>query len=303
MNAIYDCLIIGGGIAGLQAAIQLGRYKHSVLILDCNEGRSVLCRSYHNMLGWPDGISGEYLRSSGKKQAQTYGVVFVEDFATGIERCGSGMLIKTKKQAEFKAHTVLLATGVKDRIPDIKNLKACLGISIYICPDCDGYEVSNKKTVVLGSGNTGAKLAAVLTYWTDDITYVNHDKEKVDPAILNELKTKGIAYIEDAIIEVDIASPSLIRGVLLEREGYVHAERAFIAFGGNQVRTKLADSLGIELNEKQHVMVNARTKETSVKGVWAAGDIVNHSEQATIAMGDGSQAAIWIHKRLMDSDS
>jgi thioredoxin reductase (NADPH) len=297
---VYDCLIIGGGIAGLQAAIQLGRYKHKILVLDANDGRSVLCRSYHNILGWPEGVSGEQLRSLGMKHAQAYDVTFMQDVATHIKRHTDFIQTTTRTGTKLQAKTVLLATGITDHIPHIKNLKPCLGISVYVCPDCDGYEVSGRKTVVLGAGNTGAEMALTLTYWTHDITYINHNKEEINLAVLRKLKSKGIVYIENKAIEIDTTSASFIQGIWLEGGDYIHAERAFVAFGGNKVHTELAVQLGIELDENKHIMVNPRTKETSVADVWAAGDIVSHSEQVTIAMGDGSQAAIWIHKKLMN---
>lgn len=173
-----------------------------------------------------------------------------------------------------------------------------MGKTVYVCPDCDGYEVNNRRVLVLGSGKAGASLSLTLTYWTNDITYINHDKKEIGP-LADALMQKGITYKEEAIKKV-ITEAEMLKGVILENNEFIYGERGFLAFGGNKVRTELAHGLGVELLENQHIIVNSRTKETNVSNVWATGDIVAHSEQVTVAMGEGLQATIWIHKRLLE---
>ncbi|MCA1050243.1 MULTISPECIES: NAD(P)/FAD-dependent oxidoreductase [Priestia] len=295
----YDCVIIGGGIAGLQAAIQLGRYKRSVLVIDSNDGRSNLCKNYQNILGWPEGISGQTLREMGRQQATSYGIQFTEDRVIQCQKEIKGFNVITKS-ANYEAATLLFATGVVDRIPSElqQELHHCMGKTVYVCPDCDGYEVNNRRVLVLGSGKAGASLSLTLTYWTNEITYINHDKKEIG-SLADTLMQKGITYKEGAIKKV-ITEAEMLKGVILENNEFIYGERGFLAFGGNKVRTELAHELGVELLENQHIIVNPRTKETNVSSVWAAGDIVAHSEQVTVAMGEGLQAAIWIHKRLLE---
>ncbi|MFC0272395.1 NAD(P)/FAD-dependent oxidoreductase [Metabacillus herbersteinensis] len=302
MGKVYECIVIGAGIAGLQAAIQLGRYQHEVLIIDSEAGRSTLCRNYHNLLGWPDGVSGQTLRDLGKKQAESYGVPFVTDKVENAITDKNIFLLKTTNGQTYQAKRVLLATGISDRIPEIPNLKPCLGLTIFVCPDCDGYEVKNKKVLVLGAGSAGASLALTLTYWTKDITYINHEAEDIEDKLQKKLSKKGIKYVREKINEVLTEKESSFKGVLLESGQTIKADRAFIAFGGNKVHSELAKQLGVERLENKHLLVDPRTKETNVPNVWAAGDIVAHSEQVSIAMGDGCQAAIWIHKSIMSGN-
>ncbi|MCK6257264.1 NAD(P)/FAD-dependent oxidoreductase [Fictibacillus sp. KIGAM418] len=298
MAALYDCIIIGGGIAGLQAGIQLGRYKHKTLILDSNNGRSNLCKNYRNILGWPEGVSGETLRQNGRKQAERVGVVFKEQLALSMDKNAGVYLITTDQKEQLETKTVLIATGVMDRLPpDIANLKKCLGETMFICPDCDGYEVEDKKLIVVGSGQAGAGMAITLNYWTKDITFINHEQKELDESTLQDLKDLGIQHIFKPIKEILVKDDSIFEGVRFEDGEKIEGERGFVAFGGNRVHSELAEKLGVQL-EKKHIVVNARTKETNIENVWAAGDVVAHSEQVTIAMGDGVQAAIWIHKRL-----
>lgn len=295
---LYDCIVIGGGIAGLQASIQLGRYQHKVLVIDANDGRSTLCRSYHNILGWPDGVSGQELRDTGKRQAQQLGVNFLTGRVEKAEKGKNEFLLTLENEAQYSTKRLLIATGVMDRIPPFPNLYPCLGISVYICPDCDGYEVKNRPVIVMGSGKPGANMALELTYWTKDIICINHEKAPIDQQLLTKLIEKKTTYIEEKIEEV-IADGSNLQGFQLENGNVVKGDRAFIAFGGNEVKSTLAKQLGVELLENKHILVDPRSKMTSIQHVWAAGDVVAHSEQVTIAMGEGLQAAIWIHKSLM----
>ena len=297
MTRILDCMIIGGGIAGLQAAIQLGRYKHEVLIIDAEDGRSTLCKSYHNILGYPDGVSGPELRSLGRKHAESLGVEFLESTVTAINKEEGHFTVQTETDTIY-SRKILIATGVMDNIPSFAELYPCLGISVYLCPDCDGYEVKDKKTIIIGNGNVGANMALTLLYWTKDIIYINHGGEALEEKLEKELAANKVSILT-AKIEKVIAKDSQIKGYKLENGREIKAESSFIAFGGNKVKSDLAVPLGVEIMGNNHIIVNPRTKMTNIDGVWAAGDVVAHSEQVTIAMGEGSQAAIWIHKALL----
>jgi thioredoxin reductase (NADPH) len=297
---MYECIIIGGGIAGLQAAIQLGRYHHRILVIDANNGRSTLCRAYHNLLGWPDGVSGETLRTLGRKQAERLGVHFADDEVVAAEKKDKRFVLFGKSGKTYESKRLLLATGVKDRIPPIPNLIPCLGTSVYVCPDCDGYEVTNKKVIVLGAGVAGASMAMALLYWTKDIIYVNHDGEELSGKWRKQLSEQNIRYIREPIESVLVEEGPMFCGIRLQNGTEIFGERGFIAFGHNKVNTELAKLLGVERLENKHIPTNPRTKETNVPNIWAAGDIGVHSEQVTIAMGEGAQAAIWIHKSIVN---
>ncbi|MGD6834204.1 NAD(P)/FAD-dependent oxidoreductase [Sutcliffiella halmapala] len=294
---IYDCMIIGGGIAGLQAAIQLGRYQYKVIVIDSNDGRSNLCRCYHNLLGWPDGVSGETLRGLGRQQAEGYGVLFIKDRVTGVAEVDGNFQAFTEQSESLLARRLLFATGVRDHIPMLPGLIPCLGISIFVCPDCDGYEVSDKPAVVIGSGDVGANMAMTLTHWSQDITYINHGKAPIQQNLLEQLHYRQITVINEKIVSV-VCNVAQLENITLENGLDLKASHGFLALGGNVVNTDLAAQLGVVLEKNRHIQVDPRTKMTNVKHVWAAGDIVTHSEQVAIAMGDGVQAAIWMHKSL-----
>lgn len=296
---LYDCIIIGGGIAGTQAAIQLGRYStHRILVIDAGHGRSSICHTYHNIIGWPEGVTGEHLRKVGQEQAESLGAEYIQDTALEAARDGERFVVTTGTGKRFSAHTILLATGMLDRYPDIPGLQHALGYSVYICPDCDGYEIIDRKTVLIGSGEHASGMAVLLAERTPHLTYVNHDREPIEERLLQHLQKIGVDYEEQRVTEVRANEHRELEAIVLEDGRVLEAERGFIAFSGKHVRTELAEQLGVTLESNRHVKTDPRTKMTDVEGVWAAGDIGLHSELSTIAMGEGTQAAIWIHKKL-----
>lgn len=296
---MYECIVVGGGIAGLQAAIQLGRYQHDILVIDKNGGRSTLCRNYHNLLGWPDGVSGLELRRLGRRQALHYGVKFRSDIAVGASRLGFARFsLETASGDRLFAQTLLFATGISDAIPAIPGLAPALGETVFICPDCDGYEAIDRKTAVLGSGDAGAGMALELLYFTKDLVYVNHHCATVRESLQKALANASIPRIDGDILQVEAGVSGPVN-VTLEDGRSVEVDRCFLAFGGNQVESELATTLGAQTATKHHLAVHPRTKQTTVPNVFAAGDIVAHSEQVSIAMGDGAGAAIFIHKALL----
>lgn len=294
-----ECIIVGGGIAGLQAAIQLGRSGHEVLVIDAGYGRSTLCRNYHNVLGWPEGVSGDEIRRLGREHAGKYGVEFTQDYVEKAKKIEYGFELTGKTGQTYTGSVILLATGVLDNFPEFPGIKECLGLSIYVCPDCDAYEIRGKKTVVLGAGNTGAQMALILSDTAGELVYINHENRPVKPELLDAMADKGIAYHPGPIQQLRVEGDGQLTGVILAGGEMIPCERGFIAFGGNEVKSHLASQLGIERHENQHILTDPRTKETNIAGVWAAGDVGLHSEQLTIAMGEGMQAAIWMHKALL----
>ncbi|MGE6576413.1 NAD(P)/FAD-dependent oxidoreductase [Paenibacillus xylanexedens] len=293
-----DCIIVGGGLAGLQAAIQLGRYSaHQVLVIDAGEGRSTLCRTYHNILGFPDGVSGEELRERGRMQAEQTGVSFEKDRIIKAERQGEHIQLFGTSGSEYRSKTVLLATGLSDRVPDIPGLTPTLGRTVYVCPDCDGYEIQDQRTVLLGSGEPGANMAMILIQRTNDLLYINHEQAPISAELHRSMKEAGVRYLEAAVQEVQQIEDGHITGVLTEDGQIFESERGFIAFGGNRVHYELAEQLGAVIADNKHVEADPRSLQAA-NNVWIAGDLGLHAEQATVAMGEGSIAAIWIHKAL-----
>ncbi|SDW95375.1 NAD(P)/FAD-dependent oxidoreductase [Paenibacillus sp. CF384] len=303
---VYDCIIIGGGIAGLQAAIQLGRYAmHDVLVIDSSDGRSKICRSYRNLLGYPDGVSGAALREAGLAQAADYGIQVITDTILEARGIASNLFKlhgSKPENAAYQSRTLLIATGVMDRLPDYPELRPCLGLTVFVCPDCDGYEIRNRSTLVLGAGDVGARMALTLRTWTDKLLYIDQASESqtISASLLEQLAAASIPYQRAEHLHVRADRDGNLQGITFQDGTRIEADRAFLAYGGNEVRSSLARQLGAKLHENSHIWTEPRSKMTSIPGVWAAGDVAVHAEQVSIAMGEGAQAAIWIHKTLLN---
>ncbi len=152
--------------------------------------------------------------------------------------------------------------------------------------------------MIIGSGKAGVNMALTLLYWTRDLIYIEHEPGGIGASELSRLEEHGISYIGQPVSRTIVEDTS-IKGVVLMDGQQIESRKAFLAFGGNEVRSGLAVQLGAAVSENGHIEVDPRSKQTSVPYLWAAGDVTVHSEQLAIAMGDGSQAAIWIHKSLL----
>lgn len=223
---------------------------------------------------------------------------FITDTIIDAKKQDDLFLLGGTDNRQYYARTLLLATGVMDRFPELPGLEVTLGRTIYVCPDCDGYEVQGRETVVLGSGDVGAHMAFILRERTGDITYINHERKPVSAENRERLNAEGIVYIEEAVTSIESEKDGHITGVITESGNKLSAERGFIAFGNNRVHSELAEKLGAKLHGNRHIEAEKRSLMTNVERLWVAGDLAVHAEQATVAMGEGAIAGIWMHKEL-----
>ncbi|WP_312108649.1 NAD(P)/FAD-dependent oxidoreductase [Brevibacillus reuszeri] len=300
---IYDTVIIGGGISGLQTAIQLARSLRHVVVLDIPGGRSLVAKTYRNILGYPEEVSGDELRRLGRQQAKQYGAMIIEDEAVSLEENSSGeFIVRTKNGVDpLVARTIVMATGIRDPFPAISGMGECLGSSIFLCPDCDGFESVGEPIAVIGAGPQAVEMADELSYYTQQITVLNHAAALTGSEDIERLKKQGFPFYDQKVRQF-LHEAGQLQGIELESGERVKVTRAFLAFPGADVQTGLLAGLQVHRNEKGHVRTDQRTKETEHRNIWAVGDITMHSQQVAIAMGDGAQAAIWIQKRLREYD-
>src|SRR4026208_2141433 len=196
----YDVAIVGGGPAGLSAALWLSRYLHKVVVVDSGDPRNWETRGINGYLGH-QGIRSPDLRALGQKECAQYGVEFVSGIVDeAINETGELFAMCLRGGTVIEAHRILLAIGIKDVWPDIPGLENCYGETIHVCPDCDGYETRDKKTVVVGSGRKAVGMARALTTWTSQIVIcTNGEKAELSELLLDTLKPLNIPVLEAPI--------------------------------------------------------------------------------------------------------
>ena len=297
MDKPLDCLVIGGGPAGLTAAIYLARFHLDILVVDAGKSRAGWIPCTHNHAGFPDGISGKELLERMRAQAQKYGAKIVSDRVTKLERGEDGLFAATWGSGCETAKTVLLATGVTNRRPpmdeDLHDEALARGLIRY-CPICDGYEVTDKKVGVIGSGSHGVAEAVFIRGFTADVTLIAPDAAlKLSPEDQAKLKEAGIACVDGPAQAVAFDDKCI---VVDTAEGH-HAFDSVYPALGSDTHTQLAEMLGARLNEQCCVGIDAHQR-TSVEGLYAAGDVVIGLDQISHAMGEGGVAATTIRNDL-----
>lgn len=302
MDKPLDCLVVGAGPAGLTAAIYLARFHLDILVVDSGKGRAATIPCTHNHAGYPDGITGKELIARMKEQAQRYGAKIVDGVVSRLHRDGeSGLFEAEWGSGPMMARSVLLATGVTNRRPPMDEAlhdEALARGLIRYCPICDGYEVTDKKVGVLGSGHHGVAEAVFLRGYTPDVTLVAPDRAMHVSAVDRlALERAGIETVDGPAEAVAIAEGSI---TVNTARGHFTFDSLYPALGSD-VHCQLADMVGANLNETGCVAVDAHMR-TSVEGLYAAGDLVIGLDQISNAMGQGGVAATTIRNDLAKSE-
>jgi thioredoxin reductase (NADPH) len=292
-----DCIIIGAGPAGLTAAIYLARYHLSIRLFDCGTSRAALIPCTRNHAGFPEGISGKDLLARMQAQAEKYGAIREEKRAVHLARHDAGFTVGTDS-GTYRARSVLIATGVLNHRPPqideaVHDEALAKGLLRY-CPVCDGYEVTDKRVAVIGSGNHGTREAEFLRGYTKDITLVA-------PLGEHELDDDCRRRLELAGVEI-VAGPCGGFAIDGERISFTTADgrKAFDSVYpalGSHIRSELAVEAGAKASADGCLEVDEH-QETSIPGLFAAGDVVKGLDQISHAMGEGGVAATTIRNHL-----
>src|SRR5436305_7811274 len=296
---ILDCLIIGGGPAGLTAAIYLARFHLGILVVDGGKSRAAVIPCTRNHAGYPDGIEGTELLRRMRDQGSRYGAEIESEFVTKLERDDStGLFTATWGSGCATARTVLLATGVSNRRPpmdeELHDQALSRGLVRY-CPICDGYEVTDKRVGVIGSDSHGVAEALFLRSYTADVTLVAPDKSmRLKPEDNQQLKDAGIERVDGPAQAVAIAENCI---TVDTAEGHHTFDSIYPALGSD-THTQLAEMVAADLSAD--CITVDRHMRTSVRGLYAAGDVVIGLDQISHAMGQGGVAATTIRNDLAE---
>ena len=282
---MLDCLVIGGGPAGLLAAVYLGRYRRSVRVIDAGESRAAKIPRSHNYPGF-FGIAGPELLRRLNAQARQYGAELVRGRVTSLRKEGD-FFVASSSGRDVNARFILLATGLVDHCPPIEGQPAnCPSEVIRFCPICDGYEAIDRRMGVLGDIKAGGKKALFLRTYTKDVSLFLTD-ETADVEWREKL-TKANVRIVGKLQQVRQGTENTV--TVATQQGEIHEVDALYPALGCTVRSDLAIGLGnVEVNDHQR---------TTLGALYAAGDVVTDLHQLSVAFGHAAIAATDIHNRL-----
>ena len=292
-----DCIIIGAGPAGLTAAIYLARYHLSIRLFDSGDSRAALIPCTHNHAGFPGGIAGKELLERMREQARDFGAIREEKRVEHLAQVADGFTVGTDT-GTYRARTVLIATGAVNLHPPgmdpaLHDEALARGLLRY-CPVCDGYEVTDKRVAVIGSGNHGTREAEFLRGFTRDITLIS-------PLAEHELDDECRARLEDAGVAI-VAGPCGGYAIhedcftLTTGEGRLAFDSVYPALGLH-TRSELAVEAGAQATDDGCLVVDDHL-ETTVPGLYGAGDVVIGLDQISHAMGQAGVAATAIRNCL-----
>lgn len=291
MSKLYDCLIIGGGFAGLSAGIYMARYNRSVLILDSGGGRWNTHEVNENYLGFPGGITTCKLHERGIQQAEFFGAVIKKDT---IEKIGKqrGVFEASGKKGNYYGKTIILATGVKDLLPDFPCRKDYFGKSLYWCLTCDGFKTQGKRVAVVGRTDDAAITAMQFINLTDQVCLITNkpvNKENISRRRREILAKASLPIIQGEIIRVEGKNGMMDR-VILSDKIEVKTDYLFNQ-QGSEPSSELARRLGVKTDRKNFILTN-NEQRTNLPFVYAAGDVTKpFAHQIVTAAHEGSAAA------------
>ena len=292
-----EVIIIGGGIAGLSAAVYLGRAQRDTLAIDSGHSMAKWEPVVENYLGFADGISGEDLLEQGRRQAERHEVEFAEDEVEQISRDDSVFVLRGKSRT-YRAQRLLLATGIFHLPPKIPGVKECLGHSMFFCKDCDGFRVREKRIAICGANNEAVEYAlGMLHYSACVMVATNGEKPRWSERHARWIEEYEIPVHCGRIEDVEHRDRKIL-GLRLANGQEVKIDYIFTT-RGDVFHTELAEGLGAKLDEDGQIIVD-HCMRTTVPKLYAAGCVTPANCQMIIAAGEGAAAAQAINRDLFE---
>jgi thioredoxin reductase len=293
VQLMFDVIVVGGGPAGLSAALMLGRCRRRVLVLDLGHPRNSRSHALHGYLT-RDGIAPSALLELGRAELQQYGVTQRAIGATGAELAGDHYRVSLSDGTEEQTRYLLIATGVVDDLPAIAGFDECYGRSIFHCPYCDGWERRNRALAAFGAGSDVTGLALGLKTWSPDVLVCTHGK-RLDRRLRDRLDRNGVRVRTEPIARLEHADGQLTAITFASGEP-VQRDALFFATGQHP-QSSLAIALGCTLTRRGTVKTG-NTCDTAVPRVYVAGDASRDAQFVIVAAAEGVKAACAINKAL-----
>ncbi|MEY2501398.1 MAG: thioredoxin reductase [Verrucomicrobiota bacterium] len=294
---VHEVIVVGGGIAGLSAAIYLGRAQRDVLVIDSGHSMAKWEPVVQNYLGFPNGVGGEELLKNGRTQAQRYQARFVRDEIKTVSARES-MFVLSGHRKTYRTKRLLIATGIFHLPPEIPGVKQCLGHSMFFCKDCDGYRVRGKRIAIIGANNEAVEYAlGMLDYSACVIVATNGTRPRWDKKHARWLEEYEIPVARKRIRDVEHRKRK-IRALEFETGRSVKIDYIFTT-RGDVFHNQLAKKLGAKIDPDGQIRVD-QCMRTTVRGLYAAGCVTPANCQMIIAAGQGAAAAQAINRDLFE---
>ncbi|HYO21442.1 MAG TPA: NAD(P)/FAD-dependent oxidoreductase [Flavisolibacter sp.] len=292
---IQDCIIVGGGPAGLNAAVVLGRCRRKVLLFDTGSHRNRYSHGMHNYLTRDDILPPEFLDIC-LKEIRKYGVKRLPAKITSAIKNSEGLFdVKDDKGNIHRSKKLLIATGLWDNVPDIPGFQELYGKSVFHCPYCDGWEVRDKEIGVYARNKNGFELALALKGWSDKVTYYADGKNKLKPTEVETLSLNKIPIVSYPIARLE-ASGEHLKAIIF-KDGNSRRCDALFFVNGFQQQCNLAETFGCNMTKKGVVLTN-RFQQTNIEGLYVAGDAAKDMHFVVVAAAEGAKAGVLINKEL-----
>jgi thioredoxin reductase (NADPH) len=296
---VLDCLIVGGGPAGLTAALYLARFKRRFVVVDSGAPRAAWIPTSHNIPFFEEGIGGSDILHRQRQHAERYGVRILDGSVSVLRKLqghfSATVLKEGAEPGQIHARRVLLATGAVDVEPDLPDLPDAVrrGLVRY-CPICDGYEASKRKIAIIGPGTRGLGEAIFIARtYSDDVTLLTAGTPlELGPDQMRQARKHGIKLVETPIEALDVQGNQIV--AIRLSSGVEHRFDVLYSALGLKYRSDLALTLGADHDGTGALLVDSHN-QTSVSGLYAAGAIVRGLDQIVVAMGHAAIAATHIH--------
>jgi thioredoxin reductase len=296
---MYDVVIVGGGPAGLSAALILGRCSRRVLVCDDGHPRNAASQAMHGFLT-RDGMAPSAFLQSAREQLRPYDTVELRNVTATDARCEDGRFITTLATGEsITSRKLLIATGVRDNLPEIDGLRERYGRSVFHCPYCDGWEVRDQPLAVYGREEKGYGLSLELTAWSRDVLLCTDGPCGLDAGQRERLARNGVLLREDRVRRLDAADGEFQR--IIFDGGEPARVRALFFTTGQHQRSPLATRLGCDFNDKGTVRTG-KYETTHLPGLYVAGDASRAVQWVIVAAAEGAEAAFAINTDLIKED-
>ena len=294
----YDAVVVGGSFAGLAAAMQLARARRRVLVVDTGRPRNRFARTSHGFLG-QDGRPPGLILDAARKQVLAYATAEYRPGEVAAARaCDEGIDLTLASGETLMAHRLILATGVVDELPGLPGLRERWGVTVLHCPYCHGYEVAGRRLGVLATSEMSLHQALLIPDWSDDVTLFTNEALSLDADQRAALASRGVRVDERPVVGL-LGDVQDLEGVRL-RDGEVVALDALFTTARTRMASPLAEQLGCELYDGPlgPVIRTDERKQTTVPGVYAAGDAARFPHTVSFAVADGVAAGVGAHQSL-----